>query len=141
MSWDSYISHLMVDLPGSTAEEPRRLKSAGIMGQDGGEWAKSEGFPSVTLDQVKSIMAGFDSIAKDGHAGALGGTGILLGDQKFQVAPGDETVIRGKSKGGGCCIKKTATALVIGIYEEPVQPGDCNVVVENLGDYLSQSGY
>ncbi len=55
--------------------------------------------------------------------------------------PGDETVIRGKSAGGGCCIKKTNTALVIGIYESPAQPGDVNVVVENLGDYLAQQQY
>lgn len=49
--------------------------------------------------------------------------------------------MRGKSQGGGCCIKKTNTALVIGTYESPVQPGDVNVVVENLGDYLLQSQY
>jgi profilin len=59
----------------------------------------------------------------------------------LQVAPGDESVMRGKSQGGGCCIKKTNTALVIGTYESPVQPGDVNVVVENLGDYLLQSQY
>jgi hypothetical protein len=53
-----------------------------------------------------------------------------------KVAPGDESVIRGKSKGGGCCIKRTNTALVIGVYDEPVTAGDCNVIVENLGDYL-----
>lgn len=58
-----------------------------------------------------------------------------------QVVPGDESVIRGKSQGGGCCIKKTHTALVVGIYESPVQPGDVNVVVENLGDYLSGQQY
>ena len=33
-------------------------------------------------------------------------------------------------------IKKTNTAMVIGIYDEGVQGGDCNVIVENLGDYL-----
>lgn len=29
-------------------------------------------------------------------------------------------------------MKKTNTAIVIGIYSEGVAPGDCNVVVENL---------
>jgi len=81
-------------------------------------------------------MNGFASLEKDGHTGELGGVGIKLGDAKFQVVPGDETVIRGKSKGGGACIKRTNTALVVGIYEEPVVAGDCNVIVENLGDYL-----
>lgn len=36
---------------------------------------------------------------------------------------------------------QTGTALVIGIYNEPVQAGDCNVVVENLGDYLVSLQY
>ncbi|KAF8073198.1 SUD1 [Scenedesmus sp. PABB004] len=133
MSWDGYIEHLMVDLPNTGG----KLTSSAIVGQDGGVWAQSEAFPAVTPEQVAALMTGFASLEKDGHAGELGGKGIFLGDQKFQVVPGDETVMRGKSTGGGCCIKKTNTALVIGIYNEPVQPGECNVVVENLGDYLS----
>lgn len=136
MSWDSYVEHLMVDLP-----QGGKLASAAIIGQDGGVWAQSSDFPAVTPEQVASIMAGFSSIEKVGHAGELGGTGIRLGEDKFQVAPGDESVIRGKSQGGGCCIKKTATALIVGIYKEPVQPGDCNVIVENLGDYLAGQQY
>lgn len=46
-------------------------------------------------------------------------------------------MIRGKKGAGGCTIKKTVTALVVGVYNEGVSPGDCSVVVENLGDYLS----
>lgn len=33
---------------------------------------------------------------------------------------------------GGVTIKKTASALVVGIYGEGVTPDECNVVVENL---------
>ncbi|GBF99991.1 profilin [Raphidocelis subcapitata] len=136
MSWDQYIEHLLVDLPNGG-----KLTSAAIVGQDGGIWAQSPGFPAVTPEQVTALMAGFDSMEKSGHAGELGGTGIKLGDIKYQVAPGDETVLRGKSKGGGCCIKRTNTALVVGIYDEPVTAGDCNVIVENLGDYLKGQEY
>jgi hypothetical protein len=73
-------------------------------------------------------------------------TGISTADRMavrllLQVAPGDESVIRGKSQGGGCCIKKTHTALVIGTYKSPVQPGDVNMVVENLGDYLAGQNF
>ena len=42
-------------------------------------------------------------------------------------------MIRGKKGPGGCTVKKTETALVIGVYAPPVSPGDCSVVVENLG--------
>jgi profilin len=136
MSWEGYIDHLMVDLPNGG-----KLASAAVLGQDGGVWAQSPDFPAASVEQVTAIMAGFASMEKDGHAGELGSTGIKLGDLKFQVAPGDETVIRGKGSGGGCCISRTNTALVVGIYKEPVQPGDCNVVVEKLGEYLKSLEY
>ena len=41
---------------------------------------------------------------------------------------------------GGVCIKKTTQALVFGTYDEPVTPGQCNMVVERLGDYLIEQG-
>lgn len=41
---------------------------------------------------------------------------------------------------GGVTIKKTNQALVIGIYEEPLTPGQCNMIVERLGDYLIDQG-
>ena len=40
----------------------------------------------------------------------------------------------------GATIKKTNSALVIGIYGEGVQPADGNIVVENLADYLIGQG-
>lgn len=49
-------------------------------------------------------------------------------------------MIRGKKGPGGVSIKKTVTALVVGVYTEGVTPGDCSVVVEGLGDYLSAQG-
>lgn len=41
---------------------------------------------------------------------------------------------------GGVTVKKTNQALVIGIYDEPMTPGQCNMVVERLGDYLVEQG-
>ncbi len=60
--------------------------------------------------------------------------------QFFSIGGEPGSVIRGKKGPGGCTIKKTVTALVVGIYGEGVTPGDCSVVVENLGDYLSGQG-
>ena len=37
---------------------------------------------------------------------------------------------------GGVTVKKTNQALIIGIYDEPMTPGQCNMIVERLGDYL-----
>ena len=42
---------------------------------------------------------------------------------------------------GGVTIKKTQLAMVFGIYDEPVTPGECNTIVEKLGDYLLDQGF
>ncbi|KAG6489843.1 hypothetical protein ZIOFF_051124 [Zingiber officinale] len=41
---------------------------------------------------------------------------------------------------GGITIKKTNQALIFGLYDEPMTPGQCNLVVERLGDYLNDQG-
>lgn len=41
---------------------------------------------------------------------------------------------------GGVTVKKTNQALIIGIYDEPMTPGQCNMIVERLGDYLIEQG-
>lgn len=41
---------------------------------------------------------------------------------------------------GGVTVKKTSQALIIGIYDEPMTPGQCNMIVERLGDYLIDQG-
>jgi profilin len=136
-AWDAYIDALMVDLP-----KGGRLSSCALVGIDGASvWAASPDFPEPTEEQVDAIMAGFKSVEEHGHAGELGANGIKLADRKFQVVPCDESVMRGKCLGGGCCIKRASTVLVVGIYEEPVAAGDCNIIIENMGDSLKESGY
>jgi profilin len=122
----------MVELPNSPG---KTLSHAAIIGQDGGVWAKDGSFPDVTPDQVANIVKAFD----DGDV--LAQSGILLGEHKFLQIQGDPgNVIRGRSGEEGVCIKKTVTAFVVGVYGPGVQAGDCNVLVENLGDYLKDMG-
>jgi profilin len=132
MSWDSYITdHLMTELPNT---EGKRLSHAAIIGKDGLVWAKDDGFPDVNRDQVAALLKGFND------SDSLAETGIILGDKKFLATPGDPgQAIRGRSNAGGVCIKQTHTALVIGIYGEGVHAGDCNLLVEGLGDYLKET--
>lgn len=42
---------------------------------------------------------------------------------------------------GGVTVKKTTMSLIIGIYDEPMTPGQCNMIVERLGDYLLEQGF
>lgn len=73
--------------------------------------------------------------------GSLAPTGLFLGGAKYMVIQGEPGyVIRGKKGTGGICVKKTGQALIFGLYDEPVNPGQCNMVVEKLGDYLVDQG-
>lgn len=131
MSWQSYIDdQLMVNLPSNST-----LKSAAIMGQDGYTWAQSADFPQATPQEIANIVAAFD------NSNNLASNGLLFNGEKYMVIQGEPgAVIRGKKGQGGITIKKTVGALVVGIYDTPTTPGECNVVVENLGDYLLGQG-
>nr|A4GDS0.1 RecName: Full=Profilin-4; AltName: Full=Pollen allergen Ole e 2; AltName: Allergen=Ole e 2 [Olea europaea]AAZ30416.1 pollen profilin [Olea europaea] len=133
MSWQTYVDdHLMFDIEG---HEGHRLTAAAIVGHDGSVWAQSATFPQFKPEEMNGIMTDFN---EPGH---LAPTGLHLGGTKYMVIQGEAgAVIRGKKGSGGITIKKTGQALVFGIYEEPVTPGQCNMVVERLGDYLIEQG-
>ncbi|KAL4450661.1 hypothetical protein ABPG77_001017 [Micractinium sp. CCAP 211/92] len=131
MSWQAYVDdHLMCQLPGGG-----QLAHAAIWGQDGGIWAQDASFPAVTPEEIAALVAGFTDPS------ALAQNGLRFGGEKYMMVAGEPgEVLRGKKGAAGCTLKKTATAVVVGIYGEGVPHGDCNVVVENLGDYLKEQG-
>ncbi|KAL8139475.1 hypothetical protein V2J09_005496 [Rumex salicifolius] len=131
MSWQTYVDdHLMCDMEGN------QLSSAAILGQDGSLWAQSAAFPQFKPEEISAIMKDFD------EPGSLAPTGLFLGGTKYMVIQGEPgAVIRGKKGTGGICVKKTTQAMLVGIYDEPMTPGQCNMVVERLGDYLLEQGF
>lgn len=132
MSWQTYVDdHLLCELPSGG-----QLAHAAIVGLDGGVWAQSDAFPPISAQEVEKISKGFDDQSQ------LAQQGLYVGGVKYMVVAGEPgAVIRGrKTPAGGVTIKKTTSAMVIGIYTEGVQPGDVNMVVENLGDYLVGQG-
>ncbi|KAH6818277.1 profilin 5 [Perilla frutescens var. frutescens] len=133
MSWQTYVDeHLMCDIEGQAG---LRLTAAAIMGHDGSVWAQSANFPQVKPNEISGITTDFE---QPGH---LAPTGLFIDGQKYMVIQGEPgAVIRGKKGSGGVTIKKTGQALVFGLYEEPVTPGQCNMVVERLADYLIDQG-
>ncbi|XAR53398.1 hypothetical protein NMG60_11021939 [Bertholletia excelsa] len=132
MSWQTYVDeHLMCDIDG----QGQHLAAAAILGQDGSVWAQSTSFPKFKSEEITAIMDDF------AEPGTLAPSGLHLGGVKYMVIQGEPgAVIRGKKGSGGITVKKTGQALVFGIYEEPVTPGQCNMVVERLGDYLLDQG-
>ncbi|CAL9195795.1 unnamed protein product [Musa hybrid cultivar] len=131
MSWQTYVDdHLMCDI------DDQRLTAAAILGNDGSVWAQSGSFPQFKPEEITAIMTDFD------EPGSLAPTGLFLGGTKYMVIQGEPgAVIRGKKGTGGVTIKKTNLALIIGIYDEPMTGGQCNMVVERLGDYLYDQGF
>ncbi|XP_022731636.1 profilin-1-like [Durio zibethinus] len=128
MSWQQYVDeHLMCDVDGQGSH----LTAAAIIGQDGSVWAQSSTFPAFTPEEITAIMNDF------AEPGSLAPTGLFIGGVKYMVIQGEPgAVIRGKKGAGGTTVKKTNQALIIGIYDEPLTPGQCNMIVERLGDYL-----
>ncbi|KAK6126821.1 hypothetical protein DH2020_039434 [Rehmannia glutinosa] len=133
MSWQTYVDdHLMCDIDGQPG---LRLSAAAILGHDGVVWAQSSTFPQFNAAEINGILTDFN---EPGH---LAPTGLFLGGTKYMVIQGEPgAVIRGKKGSGGVTIKKTGQALVFGLYEEPVTPGQCNMIVERLADYLIDQG-
>ncbi|XP_038899070.1 profilin-like isoform X2 [Benincasa hispida] len=131
MSWQPYVDeHLMM-----CDTEGNRLSAAAIIGQNGTVWAQSSNFPQLKPEELTAIMNDF------AQPGSLAPTGLFLGGTKYMVIQGEPgAVIRGKKGAGGITIKKTNLGLIIGIYDEPVTPGQCNMIVERLGDYLIEQG-
>ncbi|WOK93852.1 hypothetical protein Cni_G02553 [Canna indica] len=131
MSWQTYVDdHLMCEIDG------QHLKAAAILGHDGSVWAQSESFPEFKPEEINAIMADFED------PGSLAPTGLYLGGTKYMVIQGEPgAVIRGKKGTGGITVKKTNLSVIIGIYDEPMTGGQCNMVVERLGDYLYDQGF
>ncbi|KAF8034158.1 hypothetical protein BT93_C0435 [Corymbia citriodora subsp. variegata] len=130
MSWQTYVDeHLMCEIEGN------HLTAASIIGHDGSVWAQSTTFPQFKPEEIAAIMKDFD------EPGSLAPTGLFLGGVKYMVIQGEPgAVIRGKKGPGGVTVKKTTQALIIGIYDEPMNAGQCNMIVERLGDYLVEQG-
>ena len=130
MSWQTYIDdHLMCEIDG------QYLTASAIIGHDGSVWAQSPNFPQFKPEEIAGIMKDFD------EPGSLAPTGLFLGNTKYMVIQGEPgAVIRGKKGSGGVTVKKTSMALVVGIYDEPMTAGQCNIIVERLGDYLLDQG-
>jgi profilin len=109
---------LLQPLPGGG-----RLKHAAILGHDGGVWAQSDDFPEITDEEMDTIMKGFDD------SSVVAQNGLRLGGEKYMMLAGEPgEVLRGKKGSGGCTLKKTNAAVVIGIYDEGVTAGECNIV-------------
>ena len=75
-----------------------------------------------------------------------------MNNQKYMLVkhnPENNSAYLGREGGGGACVARTNTALVIGIWNKSAQmsngqfqnAGDCNEVTEKMAEYLKSMGY
>lgn len=126
MSWDQYVSDQLVGTG--------HVSKAAICGTDGSIWAKSPDW-NVTPEELKSIATVLPSPEN------FSMTGIVLASQKYFFLSSTEDSVRGKSGADGIHITKTKQAFIIGMYVNPIVPGQCANAVESLADYLRNAGY
>ena len=75
-----------------------------------------------------------------GNVAALGGSGVVLGGIKYMYLSGDDTVVRAKKGTSGVHASKSNVTLLVGIYDDPLQPGEAAQAVEEMTEYLKGQG-
>lgn len=126
MSWQDYIDKQLVGTG--------NIKEAFIADHQGNIWACSANF-QVTPEEIKHLCCQFSDTN-------LCCNGVVISKKKyiFLSADPDKNVIRARLGRGGLHCTKTKSAVILGTYEEPTQPGQAATVIERLGDYLISTG-
>lgn len=126
MSWQSYVDNNLVGTGFVT--------KGAIFGLNGSQWCTSPGF-QISGPEATAFIAGFND------ASPLRASGLFLQGEKYLLLRADERSLYGKKGTGGCVLVKTNQCVLVGLYDEKIQPGQCANTVERLADYLIESGY
>ncbi|XP_071533990.1 profilin [Panulirus ornatus] len=121
MSWQAYVENQLIGTG--------FISKAIIAGHDGTLWAKSDNIEPTREELVKlsPSFADQDSLAM---------SGVYLGGEKFIYLSGNEKVIRCKKGKCGVHMMKTSQAVLVALFEEPIQHPQVAGIVESLGEYL-----
>ncbi|KAF2072277.1 hypothetical protein CYY_006409 [Polysphondylium violaceum] len=126
MSWQQYVDGNLIGAG---------LKQACILGAaDGGVWATSAGF-SLKAGEGATFASNYKDVTK------FTANGIVANGVKYFVLKSDPRSVYGKQGAGGIVLVKTTQAILVGIYDEKLQPGAAAFAVEKVADYLIDSGY
>eukprot|EP00999_Lentomonas_sp_LEN2_P001580 NODE_2644_length_528_cov_62.551122_g2594_i0.p1 GENE.NODE_2644_length_528_cov_62.551122_g2594_i0~~NODE_2644_length_528_cov_62.551122_g2594_i0.p1 ORF type:complete len:125 (+),score=16.24 NODE_2644_length_528_cov_62.551122_g2594_i0:60-434(+) len=124
MSWQAYVDQQLVGTG--------HVTKAAILGHDGSQWAATAGF---------SVSEGKQLAAQFANPNSAFSEGIKVAGVKYMTIKADQRSIYGKKGAGGCVCVKTNQAILVGMYDENIQPGQCTTVVEKLADYLIENNY
>jgi profilin len=125
MSWDSYRDNLI---------QSGAAKEAAVCGVEGGVWAVSPSL-NITTEEVKTLVSGLSNPA------GFQQNGVSIGGVRYMYLQSDGTQIQAKKGATGVSVAKANKCLIIGVYGDGQQPGNCRAKVEALRDYLTGVGY
>ncbi|KAF9028543.1 profilin [Hymenopellis radicata] len=126
MSWQAYVD---TNLVGSG-----KVAKAAIIGQAGGVWAASAGF-TLSPEEQAAVLKAFDDPT------AVQASGIRAAGDKYFTLQANERSVYGKKQADGVILVKTKQAILVAVYQAPIQAPEATPVVENLADYLIGVGY
>ncbi|KAJ3318138.1 profilin, required for normal timing of actin polymerization in response to thermal stress [Blyttiomyces sp. JEL0837] len=93
------------------------------------------GSQKIAPNEIQSLVNAY----KD--ASGIRASGLHVAGVKYFTLRADDRSIYGKQGSGGICCVKTKQAVLIGVYADPIQPGEATKVVEALADYLISVNY
>eukprot|EP00761_Pharyngomonas_kirbyi_P010633 gb/GECH01010654.1/.p1 GENE.gb/GECH01010654.1/~~gb/GECH01010654.1/.p1 ORF type:complete len:125 (+),score=20.45 gb/GECH01010654.1/:1-375(+) len=123
MSWQDYVDYNLLGTG--------RVKEAAMIGVDGSIWAASKDF---NVSEAPQIVDAFKNPQK------IYTNGIWINEIQYFPLRVDDSVIYAKKNKKGVAISKTEQSIIIGVYDENIQPASCNATVEGLADFLRQQG-
>lgn len=125
MSWDSYRD---------TITNSGAAKMAAVVGLEGGVWSATAGL-NVTVEEIRVLIGGLT------NPSTFQSSGVVVGGEKYMYLQSDDNQIQGKKGSSGISVAKAGKCLIIGVYGDGQQPGNCRTQVERIRDYLVTSGY
>jgi len=126
MSWQVYVDSNLV---GSG-----KVTKAAIIGQQGGVWATSPGF-TITPQEQTEIIHSFKDIP------GTQSKGIRAAGNKYFFLQSTDRSIYGKKAADGIIVVKTKQAILVAVYEQPIQAAEATPIVEGVADYLISVNY
>ena len=105
------------------------MKVGALLGIDGSIWAKSSEL-NLSAEEAVAIAGGMGEVS--GKYFQDNGC-TIAGTKYFTLRMiGDEGLYYGKKGASGVCIARSTQCLVLGVYEEGITAGQCNVAVEGM---------
>lgn len=89
----------------------------------------------VSKEELAKLVQSFE------EQDILTSSGVTLAGSRYIYLSGTDRVIRAKLGKVGVHCMKTTQAVVVSLYEDPIQPQQAASVVEKLGEYLVSCGY